>query len=592
MLVEQWGSRIMHLKYWVPTIAVCLVYGFVYSWAKLGVALLGTGTILMVIGGSMYFVDRNIFILCRLHRILMTDDSLVAMLLILVIVTVGVAFTTLFAVFTIYDVRDLFHSTSNLIEANILRSSFSQELWRDLSNHSTTVLDEWLTSFEDSYVTNTTWQPVFKMAVEYLEKSGSTGNATSCASNSVKSMWECSITEENHNPSFWDHFEIPDWDAIEGTFNFLRQQGNLQEKVRDVVLRAGDSAINVTFFLLSIIFFVVDFGIRVGFFFTILFLLLSSKINLMHDVLTGFFVMPGSNEELELDIRKPYIFNLERQLRSTMEAVFTLPVKMAFYHAVITFVVFKALDISFMFLASSTSIVLTIFPFILPYFVCLPWVVFHFANSRYDIGIGLLVSHVFLYTTVDTWIISAFRRKVQSTGGQEMDQSKNEYMTGISIFFGVTAFGMHGIIVGPLLVCLGLVTFNTLRDQQRDVAVESNRRVSVPGSPKKSNLPKETIETRRRSGSSTSCSESKTPPNFLGSLFGAAAAAINTGGGSSVPKRHLSFRNSERALSFRSDQGKTTSSKLEMAKYYLDNKLITEEEFSDIRKVVIDSLKN
>eukprot|EP00511_Aplanochytrium_stocchinoi_P012387 CAMPEP_0204877038 /NCGR_PEP_ID=MMETSP1348-20121228/47974_1 /ASSEMBLY_ACC=CAM_ASM_000700 /TAXON_ID=215587 /ORGANISM="Aplanochytrium stocchinoi, Strain GSBS06" /LENGTH=404 /DNA_ID=CAMNT_0052033871 /DNA_START=691 /DNA_END=1905 /DNA_ORIENTATION=+ len=59
---------------------------------------------------------------------------------------------------------------------------------------------------------------------------------------------------------------------------------------------------------------------------------------------------------------------------------------------------------------------------------------------------------------------------------------KREYITGLSVFFGLTAFGAKGALLGPVVVCLALVMYNVIRDQQQHVYRDSYQNMNSSSS--------------------------------------------------------------------------------------------------------------
>jgi len=342
----------------------------------------------------------------------------------------------------------------------------------------------------------------------------------------------------------------------------------ITDKVQGVVMQARDGFWTSTIFTMSILFLVIDFGIRVMFFITITFILLSSEDNLMHEILTGIF--SSDNNQVALDSynmngpttepvhsstpthgathwsprqtshssttpapqtppvllhssssetcggeseafddldaqsesansgitgglgpstcaagplgaaaqagavhqgRIPDIIRLEQQLRATMEAVLMLTLKMSLYRASATFVLYKVMGVQLPYLAALLTIMLTLFPVVYAYWACLPWCLVFAFHGRWQSSLILFTLQYILSYQLDSWALGTFQKKIQQpfAARPHTDQSKNEFMTGMSMFFGVTAFGAHGVILGPLLVCLGIVSYNTLKTTQQSV---------------------------------------------------------------------------------------------------------------------------
>ncbi|CAK9023557.1 Transmembrane protein 245 (Protein CG-2), partial [Durusdinium trenchii] len=563
---------------WVPLLCVFTIVGLNDPFQSLFVSVVIFSVIVL-----LYLLDRRVFWVTKVHRFVLTDDAVVALLLIVFLFVAGAVLTTLFAFFTANDVKNMIQLISKWLEQKVLSREWAQDLWKDVSGHGESAMDEWLGDFEEQYVTNTTWEPIFRWGRRYMEQSRlglnetlmagvvmgnvssvaaggcdilTTGNATVCTTEEG-----AGLSQEGLADSWMDYLSLPEWmhnKSVEEIAQTLFQQtksadldlSKISGKFQSAVVQARDSFWTSAIFTLSLLFLVIDFGVRVGFFFTITFILLSSEENLMHEILTGFFAYqdtsspppsangtprsvrgssprsPGSerasmwqrglarfslgsnssqtdedsdyfsgtdgDEDLGRDeevagaagfsaasisgsdppLGESDIERLELQLRATIEAVFMMPVKMAMYHAGATFLLFKLLGIELLYLAAMMSIVLTVFPLIYAYWVCLPWCIVYALNGNYQTAIALFCLHYVLYYQVDSWVLGGFQKKVgKSRINKAADHSKNEFITGISVFFGVTAFGAHGVLIGPLLVCLGLFAYNVLKDQQQDVQV-------------------------------------------------------------------------------------------------------------------------
>uniref|UniRef100_A0A7S2RV65 Transmembrane protein n=1 Tax=Mucochytrium quahogii TaxID=96639 RepID=A0A7S2RV65_9STRA len=477
-------------------------------------------------GGLLYFLDRRLFLFTQMHRLMFTDDSWVAMWLIVFLLFIGLICTTLFAVFTANDVKNMVHQISVWFEDKLLNAQFAQEMWHEFSLQEETMLNRWLESFENDYVKNTTWEPVVRWGIRYLEDSRSGGSenvGVSCPGtfqSILNGTCLSSFGIENEQTNSWSSWfpdlSIPEWmqnKTWEEISELVTEHSknadltSISSKVQGVVMTARDGFWTTTLFALSFLFLIIDFGVRVGFFLTITFLLLSSEQNLMHDLLAGMFGSqnkdPTTRDEVDGDTS--YIGFVEGQLRSAIEAVLMLPVKMSMYHAVSTLLIFKVLGVPLMFLAATMSIILTVFPLVYAYWVCLPWVfVYAFGTGRLNLALCLFSLHYVIYTILDGWSLKHFQKRLQERqqrGESTGDHSKNEYLTGISVFFGVTAFGVHGVLLGPLVVCLGLVAYNIVKTRLH--SLQSGDISKTPASTPKKKSPNKIKRVRKLSRNST-----------------------------------------------------------------------------------------
>jgi len=554
-----------HARRWIPAgVAVALLSFFS---PEVSIPFFG---IPLVMIAMLYLLDRRVFLLTKVHRVALTDDTFVALLLIVVLMVLGAVFSTLFAFFAANDIKMLLEMISSWVEQKLLSSAWAQEAWHEFTDHGEHTVDSWLSDFEKQYVTNTTWEPAFRWIIKYMEQSRQNGNETSqncvingnsdvCESNIVDAMPVGSYFDNSldvRSPSSWGNFfGMPNYTleelvqlAIEHTKTTDLNQ--IRGRLSGVIMQAREGFWTSTIFTFSLLLLVIDFGVRIMFFITILFILLSSEENLMHEILTGFFssdhsstqehapepgdagangtssfpnaspnslrenrvvkmlsaLSSGDDETHSEPTSEPWsevgsvaspavapprvseILRLEHQLRATMEAVLMLTVRLSFYRALATFGLYKLMGVQLPYLGALLTIALTLFPILYAYWVCLPWCLVLAFNGHSAIPIALFTLNYMLNYQIDSWVLATFQRKVQKDGATPSDQSKNEFLTGMSMFFGVTAFGGHGVITGPLLVCLGIVSYNTLKDTQRALSTKHPQAtaaaVATPGNAK------------------------------------------------------------------------------------------------------------
>ena len=246
----------------------------------------------------------------------------------------------------------------------------------------------------------------------------------------------------------------------------------------------------------------------------------------------------------------------EREMRRVFEASFAFPLLSGVIHGFLSLAVFgvyNALGASLPapFLAGALTALLSTFPFVSPSFVCTPWVLHElFVRGQYWVAGGLYAAHYVgsepcrqslgdsraarhppqaCFWAIDSLLLESFSRHRQgdrssraraaqlagsradaahASGGAGRDAraessssdatSKRSFATGLAFFLGISAFGMHGVVFGPMILSFLVVTFEALLmpSVQRAVrrvsssravtdspAVSLLRRMSAPLSP-------------------------------------------------------------------------------------------------------------
>ncbi len=131
--------------------------------------------------------------------------------------------------------------------------------------------------------------------------------------------------------------------------------------------------------------------------------------------------------------------------------MFILPVRISLFHAAVTWISFWVLGVPLRSFATFVSFFLALFPFLPGWLGILPWVLF--ASSGWLTAVLLLSVHSLLFSQVDPLIHGSLR-------------TSHYYATGLSIVVGLSAFGMQGILLGPLLVCVGHITYGVVHIDQ------------------------------------------------------------------------------------------------------------------------------
>jgi len=172
---------------------------------------------------------------------------------------------------------------------------------------------------------------------------------------------------------------------------------------------------------------------------TLLFYLLRAENDFLHHICQLFpLTSEGSSRVL-------------KSLRKVVSEVFLLPVKISLGHAIVTLTIFMVFRVEYLYFATFLSFLFSAIPFVPDYVICSPWSFAIMSRGSYG-GFLLLIVHTVSVTTVDTWIYE------KNVGGV------TPYVATLSLAMGLPVFGMGGILIGPLVVCLG-VMIHSLADK-------------------------------------------------------------------------------------------------------------------------------
>ena len=226
----------------------------------------------------------------------------------------------------------------------------------------------------------------------------------------------------------------------------------VDDQIMHVLQRAGLMVFHGTSMSFIVFTTLVDFGVRVVFFFAVLFFLLSSRETVLHSVLS--WVTKGETS------------TFERELHATIEGILFLPVKASIAHATSSLCIFYAFNalfntrLPFMFFASSLTLVVSLFPFTYAWLVCVPWVgSLATTHAAPWTALAFFMAHYFTFSRIDSRLFLNLERtqrrafETLKPRGSSVDVRRMRvWLTSLSVFFGVSAFGVQGVVLGPLLV--------------------------------------------------------------------------------------------------------------------------------------------
>ena len=210
--------------------------------------------------------------------------------------------------------------------------------------------------------------------------------------------------------------------------------------------------------VLQLVSFVISFGGTAVVFLTMTFYMLSTET----DVLTFLVdkIHPATSTS-----------TLQR-MRDTVDVVIIMPFAGAARAAIVTELTYVALsctfgELPFRHLASLGVVVLTLFPLVYAWWVCLPWVlVCCFLLGRWATGLSLLALMVA--------VLGGDRLRPEAEIQLQRRAGVGDYVHAFSLVLGVYVFGLSGVLFGPMLVCvaklLSDVTFEFISTAEGHVA--------------------------------------------------------------------------------------------------------------------------
>jgi len=133
-------------------------------------------------------------------------------------------------------------------------------------------------------------------------------------------------------------------------------------------------------------------------------------------------------------------------IEKSVMAVFASTAKLFVFHTVFTGLVFSVFDVNLVVLSAILSGASAAFPLISPLFVCVIAVPQLLIQGRYVVLLIVFALHFFVWWTVDTAIYAEIPDSHTMTAG-------------LGVVLGITAFGFHGVLLGPLLMCLPVIVY-------------------------------------------------------------------------------------------------------------------------------------
>ena len=142
---------------------------------------------------------------------------------------------------------------------------------------------------------------------------------------------------------------------------------------------------------------------------------------------------------------------LNEKLYKSIKGVFECSIKISFYHMLFTWLMLNSFNIHFEFITSLLAGVMSLIPLFSPWLLSIPVTLFLIFFDNYIKALLFPVIYIWISNTVFTDI---YQKNIDV----------HPYITGLSVFLGIYAFGIKGIIYGPLLVCLVLIIYEITKE--------------------------------------------------------------------------------------------------------------------------------
>eukprot|EP01017_Pseudomicrothorax_dubius_P003906 TRINITY_DN10673_c0_g1_i1.p1 TRINITY_DN10673_c0_g1~~TRINITY_DN10673_c0_g1_i1.p1 ORF type:complete len:243 (-),score=31.23 TRINITY_DN10673_c0_g1_i1:171-899(-) len=132
---------------------------------------------------------------------------------------------------------------------------------------------------------------------------------------------------------------------------------------------------------------------------------------------------------------------LNEQVVTSIRGVFVSSVYIFIYHLVLTWFIFDIVGLPLKFIFSSIASTLSIVPFIQPYYIMAIAILYNFLVGNCSVITSIIFFAIYWY----------YSSSVPSVI-YEKEMRLHGYFTVLSVFLGLMAFGLVGILYGPLIV--------------------------------------------------------------------------------------------------------------------------------------------
>ena len=177
---------------------------------------------------------------------------------------------------------------------------------------------------------------------------------------------------------------------------------------------------------------VVNFCFLVVLFYSCLYNLLKTKEDWLKNALNS---LPGNSTELE---------RISFSFKRSLQGIYVSNLEKFVYHSLTTWIVLDFAAVRYTYLLCFSAGLVSLFPVVSPYVVLIPADLILFLTDSQFIKIFVMnLTYAMLLMKVDNNI---YNKNVEA----------DPYLTGLSVVFGIYAFGVKGMIYGPMLLCVSM----------------------------------------------------------------------------------------------------------------------------------------
>lgn len=466
---------------------------------------------------AVVFDNRLLFLFRIHHYIGITNDTLAATWTILGCLLFGVVLSGSFVVMMYRDLGNLNAELSNFVEKQFKEDGWANEVLRENIPKLRSAIEEYVNNMETELGDDKTWQKLASISLNIFDSFNNTVSETSDTVPADICFGEFEFSFEKMK----EQLEC----IAKDSFEIFGPQ--LFQPLTEIFSHTTP-LLAVTTSLSALL---LDVGLRLAFFVTLLFLLLSSKETVVQSIFAS--ITAGANAD-HSNQGSHLVLVFEQELRRSMEAVLLLPVKQSLLNSFATMLVFWLFDVQGKFLCASMVLFFTLFPLITPYWLILPWMVLYVSvyGWSYTWVIFIFIVHYCCHYLAATWVLNGMnartnakkKKKKQrkqkqkswpsrfdlwiepdsaddeaaslpsaetenSTTGtsdgtpeakkedEEGDSpaGKREYVTSLSMFFGLVTFGPKGIVTGPFLFCLITISHKVYISYRRIIEEDAKK---------------------------------------------------------------------------------------------------------------------
>jgi predicted PurR-regulated permease PerM len=532
--IVKWLQTLSDESFWTPRITILqtlkdpgrlitilfttMIIAIQSDWSLLKTLIL-VGWILVLI---CLILDSKVSYLFRLHTVLMSNESIAALCILLIL---AVSVVSIFGVFLYLSLRDAsmaLDSVTDSISEQVLHNNELRESVVNIISANTGRISTYINEqFEGSVIFGPLVKRLSLSFLQQIEKSKLSSTTTTTTTTTIPGTSSPMILDDTItmmltstwntliNPQTWNWQNIVDNLSADSISKTLMKDS---AQVTDVLKQTSGVIFASLLVAVSFLFALFDSVVRLLFSLTMLIFLLTSKESLSQVViksLRGVMTDPQDRANLEA---------FENELVRTFEACFILPVALSLCHGFAVLVILTSMniigsaDIPAPFFASSLVVAITLFPFISPSLVVtIPWGTYAaMMQGKPWVSLCIVVIVTGTFWWIDDSLLSSFSRHRRgaaaaggsgghnntSTSGNNNNNNRqrrqtrlnseddgdivrrNAYLTGLSLFLGVTAFGLHGVVFGPLIVSFLLTSYNLTYNTARDASQRIWRQVT------------------------------------------------------------------------------------------------------------------